>query len=197
MNKIELLMSAKKYGVVSKEYLQSKLYEKYSHTFSINDCVLAAELVTNSILITKDNIHLYYEFMNPGQKMKYYKILNELFNNRLDIVAKRLDIDKNELLEFCTMDAKVTSTEVFYISLCCFSAKDTLKPIYQYITEIKASEKYLTYLIKQYYDFCEIKELQKGYYELVDIGSNKLILNGCLDDIMEYINNAKNYKDLA
>jgi len=197
MNKIELLMSAKKYGVVSKEYLQSKLYEKYSHTFSINDCVLAAELVTNSILITKDNIHLYYEYMSDEELEKYSSLIWIVLSERHFKIIEKLQVDKEKIY------SKNDNTLLFYrvnnfkIGFSWFGAKDTLKPIYQYITEIKASEKYLTYLIKQYYDFCEIKELQKGYYELVDIGSNKLILNGCLDDIMEYINNAKNYKDLA
>ncbi len=92
--------------------------------------VFTIDLINESI-ITKDNIHLYYEFMSDEDIKKYRHIIMPMFNDRLEIINKSIKLD---------------AMYISAISLSVFGIKDTLKPMEEYIAEIKASKEYLHYM---------------------------------------------------
>ena len=117
----------------------------------------------DKVAITKDNIHLYYEFMRYEDLKTNHKILNTLFNFRYNKVEKEL----NKAIKRSDVHMRVDSTIIYpngnsfddnnykaYTGLDCFGIKDTLKPIDDYIADIKESEEYKKYIyesvIKKY-----------------------------------------------
>lgn len=127
----------------------------------LNPCNLNYIINQISLLngITKDNIHLYYEFMSNEDKIKVsHTLLNLLFK------ARALEINKvlNTLYSSELSDLKVinityyktnkTSKPAIYDNGKCldwggnFGIKDTLNPINEYIKQIKQSEQYQQYI---------------------------------------------------
>lgn len=95
------------------------------------------------IEITKDNIHLYYEFMSGEDMKKYGYILDNIFDVRLDTLKKVfLNIQFEQLSSNTEYSFNITG-------LIVFGAKDILKPIDKYIEEIKASDAYKEYISKK------------------------------------------------
>ena len=100
--------------------------------------------------ITKDNIHLYYEFMSIEDLEKYSDILGVLFIDRTSIILNLLFPNIQELREL----EDYLKTDVFFqhfgiykaTARYFFGTKDTLKPIDEYIEEIKASSEYKEYI---------------------------------------------------
>lgn len=84
---------------------------------------------TENVTITKDNIHLYYEFMSDEDLEKYRTILEEVFHKRAFHIASIVELPDNSI-DYNCKEHIVLKT------------KDTLKPIDEYIEEIKASEEY-------------------------------------------------------
>jgi hypothetical protein len=107
-----------------------------------NKIELKKELESRVAIITKDNIHLYYEFMSD-KELKY---------NHLDLICEVL------------MD------RVFLIK-DLLGIKDTLKPMDEYIEEIKASDEYKEYIFKA---MIESMEQYQGIYNL-SINDNNMI----------------------
>lgn len=102
--------------------------------------ILKYLLKTIIVEISEDNIHLYYKFMNKDDISKYRNILHIFFNKRQPLnIEDFLEIDKEVIRENwkydCFADGKIKTQSYFGI-------KDTLKPIDEYIEEIKESEKY-------------------------------------------------------
>ena len=96
--------------------------------------------------ITKDNIHLYYEFMNCDDIRKYSSILNKIFETRFDKIIKNFNVDIDTLETYTDKDTEIAIFDTNYrieeyaknsIGIFCFNIKDTLKPIDEYINEIK------------------------------------------------------------
>jgi len=104
--------------------------------------------------ITKDNIALYYEFMSDEEfrRVSILEILLDTFNKRSTKIIYTLfpgvdetirdDIRDNYLLQ----DRNVSLNIVYLQTI--FGVKDTLKPINQYIKEIKNSSEYKEYISK-------------------------------------------------
>lgn len=104
------------------------------------------DLETNGEEITKENIHLYYELMSNDAISKHRNILHTFFNTRLPLnIEDFLEIDReviNDNWKYeCFSDGKVKKQSYFDV-------KDTLKPIEQYIAEIKYSNAYKSYIAK-------------------------------------------------
>lgn len=112
-------------------------------------------------LITKDNIPLYYEFMSDGDLLNNALLLitgiNEIKERFLN-VARTLNLSKddcgkydgttlygfiNGFPEFIQLDV---SWGAFLLRYDVFGIKDTLKPIDEYIAEIKESKDYKNYI---------------------------------------------------
>ena len=96
----------------------------------------------NETPITEENIHLYYEFMSNEDKIKNFDTLSTLFHTRQNEIKELIAPNEdhfNKHRELETLRSQAVGNTIFGI-------KDTLKPIDEYITEIKESEGYKEYL---------------------------------------------------
>lgn len=102
-------------------------------------CQISEEQILKYLLniiiveITKDNIHLYYEFMSDEDLERNEKVIYHKLMNRASLVQLPLSITPKDLQK---------NAEYKNSILTIFGIKDTLKPIDEYIEEIKESEKY-------------------------------------------------------
>jgi len=110
------------------------------------------DLVNDKILveanITKDNIHLYYEFMSEDDKKYHCYILDDILGIRCGEVRKVIRYpyaySTFKSFNYCT---GLNGAKCFnFYSRSEFGVEDTLKPIEEYITEIKKSEAYKEYM---------------------------------------------------
>ena len=143
---------------------------------------ISDEFDFSKIIIKEDNIHLYYEFMSDEDIHKHLSIIHfKLKDETIDglsrggNIAKALDIKGAELIK----NSKViphSSGAVTHVLR--FGVKDTLKPIDDYILEIKESEAYKAHIHSKfdyYYDSDE--DLTEFYIN----GSIIFDSEGCLD----------------
>lgn len=100
-------------------------------------------------IITKENISLYYELMSDKEAEKYSLILDELLESRLTKIMIDTGIAIEQIgcvskLETKNNDAVdgVIKLHNLTFSTSVFGVKDTLKPIDEYLQEIKNSELY-------------------------------------------------------
>ncbi|CAA6807813.1 MAG: Unknown protein [uncultured Sulfurovum sp.] len=99
-------------------------------------------------IITKDNIASYYEFMGSNERSTHRDLIHFSFNVRspltiydlLNLEQHRERIDDNWKYS-CFQDGRVKSQSYFGV-------KDTLKPIEEYVEEIKSSSEYKEYVFK-------------------------------------------------
>jgi hypothetical protein len=89
--------------------------------------------------ITKDNIALYYEFMDDEDLEKHKDILSVILCQRRADIVKIIDFENHSNI---TLDNTMLKT----IKWECFGIKDNLKPIDEYIEEIKGSSEYKEYI---------------------------------------------------
>jgi len=93
--------------------------------------------------ITIDNIHLYYEFMSDEDLPLHHRTIRNVFYDRKNLILKYLyltnSLNNEKLIQF--IYHKYTQS--------FFGIKDILKPIDEYIAEIKDSEGYGEYLAKK------------------------------------------------
>jgi hypothetical protein len=96
-------------------------------------------------VITVDNISLYYEFMSDEDLEKYRVILRNIFYDRKLIILKSLN--------FINSYSDEKKSHYIYDAIkkhqSFFGIKDTLKPIDEYIEQIKQSEAYKEYIAKK------------------------------------------------
>lgn len=105
-------------------------------------------ITKDSNLITIDNISLYYEFMSHDNKVNNSILLHKLFNRRMGIIYFDLKIDNFNLWLNNILSYEVDNND-FMINCSIFGIVDTLKPIDEYIEEIKQSEAYKEYIAKK------------------------------------------------
>ena len=92
--------------------------------------------------VNENNIHLYYEFMSSLKKCDYGYILTKIFTNRFHIINDKIILNATSI-KYET----VTSINYMYLlSQSIYGVEDTLKPIDDYITEIKDSSEYKEYI---------------------------------------------------
>lgn len=134
-------------------------------------------LLKNGIVITIDNIHLYYEFMDNNEKLKYINIYDAALKKRSLLVQNLLNINKDTffdnkpLVSFTTFNS-TTLGMLSYLSI--FGVRDTLKPIDEYISDIKNSDAFKEF------------EKEKQLQEAIDI-TNVVIIDFSEEEIAEYI----------
>ena len=140
--------------------------------------ILKYLLKTIIVEISEDNIHLYYKFMNKDDISKYRDILHTFFNKRHPLnIEDFLEIDKEVIRENwkydCFADGKIKTQSYFGI-------KDILKPIDEYIEEIKNSDAF--------------KEFKRDILiqEAIDI-TNVVIIDFSEDEVAEYIERCIKY----
>lgn len=95
----------------------------------------------DSIIVTKDNIHLYYEFMSDEDLLINERVTDSVFENRRSAIKTALNIKSFDLMKYENFEDGTR----FVIKISFFGIKDTLKPIDEYIKEIKASKEYIAY----------------------------------------------------
>lgn len=114
--------------------------------YNIQEC-----LSSGAVTVTKDNIHLYYEFMSDDDLEKNidWSIRSNVFAERIihitNIFGWRYDSGILKLQYWEDFDKywiKNENCTKFYF----FGVKDTLKPIDEYIKEIKESDSYKAYI---------------------------------------------------
>lgn len=88
--------------------------------------------------IDEKNIHLYYEFMSDEDLKKYADILDDIFNDRLDIIENTISFNIANYYS----KTKRFKRKLYILSFSFFGVRDKLKPIDEYIKEIKDSEQY-------------------------------------------------------
>jgi hypothetical protein len=96
-------------------------------------------------VITGDNIHLYYELMSKSERNKISNILDGIFKIRLNTIKNLLDINVPILDDNFTYEMNKNNQ----VSMTLFGTKDTLKPLEEYIKDIKESEQYKEYVSKK------------------------------------------------
>lgn len=162
------------------DYILSYL-EDESCTISKKE--IAEYLLKQNVEITKDNIHLYYEFMSDEDLLDNSLLLitgsNEI-NKRFNKVVETLNLSKDDycgayndtvIYGFTNGDPEFKKLNVswgaFILRYEIFGIKDTLKPIDEYIKEIKESEAYKNYKplcqteIPDYIQLEEFKEVPR------------------------------------
>ncbi len=100
-------------------------------------------------IINKDNISLYYEFMSDEDIEKCSDLLNNTLLDRFRLIRQKIKFKDKAFtpLKDYDMDIALKSNNYIYISF--FGIKDTLRPINEYIAEIKESEAYKRYMAKK------------------------------------------------
>ena len=135
----------------------------------------------SSLKVTKDNIADYYEFMSDEDLHNYKVQLSELLEDRLgkiwvnlgfksdfpDVSPPIMPYDFSNYLQgvYAVMGTSKMPYQII------FGAKDTLKPIDEYIQDIKASNEYQEYiLIKAISDYTkeDIGKIKNMYLDNTD-----------------------------
>lgn len=92
--------------------------------------------------ITKENIHLYYEFMSDEDLENHQEILSEIFEDRYSQVFSSVNLHATYF--------KIKIINKYYnVGQSFFEKKDMLIPIDEYIKEIKESEAYIKYIAEK------------------------------------------------
>ena len=93
--------------------------------------------------ITAENINLYYEFMNDDDLIKYFDLISTLIHKRTLEVRNLINFNPDENFNKYRVLETLRSQA---IGQTVFGVKDLLKPIDIYVSEIKQSEQYKTYM---------------------------------------------------
>jgi len=139
-------------------------------------------VIFDDVVITKDNIHLYYEFMSDEDLLNYSLLLitgDTELKSRFNQVVKLLNLEKDGAGAYCHCNIygfvnaytehkkEVIKLNVdygaFVLKYDIFEVKDTLKPIEEYIAEIKESEQYKEYRLQKLEDFLVWKMDRIGF----------------------------------
>lgn len=139
---------------------------------------LKKEFETGTVLIDKDNIHLYYEFMSDEDLEKIFKnssFLHDIQLDRFFKIAELLRINTKEFEKF----------KKSFLSDAYFGIKDVLKPIDEYIAEIKASSEYKEYIAESKESNIEFLEyiVKSTSFTKVNFTTTKVIFDKYTDEI--------------
>ncbi len=157
---IELVKTFEHYAAVTlkdgKDYI---LFYLEDEACTISKKEIAEYLIKSGVEINQENIHLYYEFMSDEDLKKIFNwsLMSNVFGNRIiyitDIFGWRNNKKVLKLDYWKTFDKYYVKNND-YTRFSFFGIMDTLKPIDEYITQIKDSDAYKEYrfnnLVKTY-----------------------------------------------
>lgn len=103
---------------------------------------LKKEFEAGEVVITKDNIDVYYEFMSDEDLIENKKIISKALDERFGAICFGLGFTVGQLQDNIAFNSVGTKIVRQYV----FGTKDTLKSIDEYIAEIKASKEYQAYI---------------------------------------------------
>ena len=132
-----------------------------SCSFKVYFDIAASSIIIEDIIIS-DNISLYYEFLNDTDKERYKDILYVIHAKRYKDIKKAMIKDQLifetlrgggldcDALHFNRATRKFKQNSItYYYDVYYFGIRDTLKPIKEYIAEIKKSEQYIALMSKK------------------------------------------------
>lgn len=106
-----------------------------------------------NVTIDEQNISIFYEFMDDIEKNDYSNILQDIFINRNRILLNeffKVGEDTKPYIKYLNKGDELTELMHPYyqkaIGLISFGVEDTLKPLNEYIEEIKNSDGYKKYV---------------------------------------------------
>ena len=94
--------------------------------------------------INKDNIHLYYKFMNDEDLIQNSEILNDLLVCRFHKICSLLSVSAPMLHSYSSYNYY----NAFFVKQFIFGIKDNLNPIEDFIEDIKNSNEYKSFISK-------------------------------------------------
>ena len=148
---IKLVKTFEHYPAVTlkdgKDYILSYLEDE---ACSISEKEIAEYLLKNGVLITKENIHLFYQFMSDEQiksldssDLRDIKtgtpLISTILSRRMIIIREILCLHPSVLDKYKNYTFGLNDS---VLAQSIFGVKDILKPIDEYIAEIKDSEQY-------------------------------------------------------
>lgn len=180
----------KENAIANQKKTIAELRENNSFESSIEKAILELNLMVDDYekdnnVVDKENIHLYYKFMSDEdlKKILNWSILSNVFSNRIiyitDIFGWR-DNKKVLKLEYWKAFDKYYVKNNDYTRFSFFGIIDTLKPIDEYISDIKNSDAFKEF------------EKEKQLQESIDI-SNVVIIDFSEDEVAEYIDRCIKY----
>lgn len=120
-------------------------YKDAGHNASFDDIIkmwqaLGVKVIDNAE-ITKENIPLFYKFMSDEDMLNHSRMIDDLFENRLEEISSKIEFDENKhnQTSIDTEHSFIIAGQEF------FGVKDILKPIDEYIAEIRESQEYQQY----------------------------------------------------
>lgn len=142
-----LLSDINKVLPIKESYELRQHGENVSITFddSIENKIYKYLYDNKAVTITKDNIRLYYEFMSDEDKKDYRFLISPILFTRFYRISEMDFLSSLEPSEFSLITKDKNSGDLL-IGSAIFNVWDTLKPIDEYIEEIKASEAYKAYV---------------------------------------------------
>ncbi len=149
---------------------------------------LKKEFETGTVLIDKDNIHLYYEFMSDEDLEKIFKnssFLHDIQLDRFFKIAELLRINTKEFEKF----------KKSFLSDAYFGIKDVLKPIDEYIAEIKASSEYKEYMFNNDFDSLDFSDWNSLRNFIERYRKVHINLMTHIDTLRIYVNKIKEDKE--
>lgn len=117
-------------------------FENFSNL--LNQIINDLEKTGNQI--TKENIHIYYEYMNSETTEEYSEILDAIFDKRAYEIMELLELEKDNFYSNCKFITPHDMDLDSIIGLIVFGVKDILKPLGNYIDEIKDSKNYKIFI---------------------------------------------------
>ena len=130
---------------------------------------------SGEIEITKENIHLYYEYMEESELTNFSSSLDKLFQDRFINVASKIAKELNRKTSevhcyWSNIKASVECDKSFI-----FGVKDLLKPIDKYIEEIKKSDEYHKFIkgykiVDKQEALVILEKSELKYYNIVSTG---------------------------
>lgn len=164
----------KENAIAKQKKIIADLRENTSSESSREKAILKLNLILDdyekdNCVIDAENIHLYYEFMSDEDLKKIFNwsFMSNVFGNRIiyitDIFGWR-DNKKVLKLDYWKTFDKYYVKNNDYTRFSFFGIMDTLKPIDEYIKEIKESEAYKNYKLlcqTEIPDYIQIEEFKE------------------------------------
>ena len=148
----------KEHAINTQKKIIAELRENFSSESSRENEIEKLNLIVDDYekdcnTINADNVNLYYSFMNDEDVKKYNVIISQSLENRLQEIYTKLGfinkIDQSiipyEFSHYLNGVYAVMGTNKIPFQII-FGVKDLLKPIDEYVSEIKQSEQYKNYL---------------------------------------------------
>ena len=140
----------KENAIANQKKIIAELRENNSSESSIEKAILELNLMVDDYekdnnVVDKENIHLYYESMSDEDLIEIENhnnlVSDVIFNRKMDVYVLLTEEADTKETEWIQCD-NILNHEGFVLKYSLFGIKDTLRPIDEYIEEIKESEQY-------------------------------------------------------